>query len=230
MKYIIIGLGNFGSTLAVRLTSMGHEVFGVDFRLEKAEQFKDKVTHTICMDTSKPSSMNSLPIKDADLVVVAIGEDVGPSIITTALLKQYHAQKIVARAINQLHKTVLESIGVQDIVNPEEMAAEIFAKQIEMKGVVESFDLSNDCSILEIEVPQRYLGRAIEDIDFEDRYDLKLIGIKRFEQRKNILGLISQYSTVDHHIDLKHVLNEKDILVMMGEIKNFQKMIGRELR
>lgn len=230
MKYIIIGLGNFGSTLAVRLTSMGHEVFGVDFRLEKAEQFKDKVTHTICMDTSKPSSMNSLPIKDADLVVVAIGEDVGPSIITTALLKQYHAQKIVARAINQLHKTVLESIGVQDIVNPEEMAAEIFAKQIEMKGVVESFDLSNDCSILEIEVPQRYLGRAIEDIDFEDRYDLKLIGIKRFEQRKNILGLISQYSTVDHHIDLKHELNEKDILVMMGEIKNFQKMIGRELR
>lgn len=230
MKYIVIGLGNFGSTLAVRLTSMGHEVFGVDFRLEKAEQYKDNITHTICMDTSKPSSMTSLPIKDADMVVVAIGEDVGPSIITTALLKQFHAKKIVARAINQLHRTVLESIGVESIYNPEEIAAEIFAKQLEMKGVVESFDLSNDCSILEIEVPSRYLGRAIADVDFEELYDLKLIGIKHFEQKKNILGLTSQYSTVDHHIKPEHVLNEKDILVMMGEIKNFQKMIGRELR
>ncbi|MDP5141119.1 MAG: NAD-binding protein, partial [Spirosomaceae bacterium] len=75
MKYIIIGLGNFGSTLATRLTAIGHEVFGVDSRLEIAEQFKDRITHTISMDTSKPASMNSLPIRDADIIVVAIGED-----------------------------------------------------------------------------------------------------------------------------------------------------------
>lgn len=230
MKYIIIGLGNFGSTLATRLTAIGHEVFGVDSRLEIAEQFKDRITHTISMDTSKPASMNSLPIRDADIIVVAIGEDVGASIITTALLKQQNARRIIGRAINPLHKTVLESIGIETIFNPEEIAAEMFAKQMEMRGVVESFDLSEDVSILEIEVPERYLERSIGSIDFEDIYDLKLIAIKRFKESKNIFGMQSQRSTVDYHLQDAYELNEKDILVMMGEIKNFKKMVGRDLR
>lgn len=230
MKYIVFGLGNFGSTLAVRLTGLGHEVFGVDARIEIAEQYKDRITHTISLDSSKPTSMNSLPIKEADIVVVAIGEDVGASILTTALLKQQRAKKIVARAINPLHKTVLSSIGIETIFNPEELAAEMFAKQLEMKGVVESFDLSEDCSILEIEVPERYLGRNIDSIDFNDVYDLKLIALKRFEEKKNILGMISRRSMIEHHLEAEYVLTKNDILVMMGEIKNFQKMIGRDLR
>lgn len=230
MKYIVFGLGNFGSTLAVRLTGLGHEVFGVDARIEIAEQYKDRITHTISLDSSKPTSMNSLPIKDADIVVVAIGEDVGASILTTALLKQQRAKKIVARAINPLHKTVLSSIGIETIFNPEELAAEMFAKQLEMKGVVESFDLSEDCSILEIEVPERYLGRNIGSIDFNDVYDLKLIALKRFEEKKNILGMISRRSMIEHHLEAEYILTKNDILVMMGEIKNFQKMIGRDLR
>lgn len=230
MKYIVFGLGNFGSTLAVRLTGLGHEVFGVDSRIEIAEQYKDRITHTISLDSSKPASMNSLPIKEADFVVVAIGEDVGASILTTALLKQQKAKKIVARAINPLHKTVLSSIGIETIFNPEELAAEMFAKQLEMKGVVESFDLSEDCSILEIEVPERYLGRNIGSIDFNDVYDLKLIALKRFEEKKNILGMISRRSMIEHHLEAEYILTKNDILVMMGEIKNFQKMIGRDLR
>jgi trk system potassium uptake protein len=216
MKYIVFGLGNFGSTLAVRLTGLGHEVFGVDSRIEIAEQYKDRITHTISLDSSKPASMNSLPIKEADIVVVAIGEDVGASILTTALLKQQRAKKIVARAINPLHKTVLSSIGIETIFNPEELAAEMFAKQLEMKGVVESFDLSEDCSILEIEVPERYLGRNIGSIDFNDVYDLKLIALKRFEEKKNILGMISRRSMIEHHLEAEYILTKNDILVMMG--------------
>lgn len=228
MKYIVIGLGNFGSTLATRLTGMGHEVFGVDNRLEIVEQYKDRITHTICLDSSKPSSLNSLPVKDADQVIVAIGEDVGASILTTAMLKQHNARSIIGRAINPLHQTVLESIGIETIFNPEKIAAEQFAKQLEMNNVVESFDLSDDCSILEIEVPKRYLGRTAGNIDFMGTYHLKLIGIKRFMSKKNILGMMSKYSTVSIDLDPEHEFNESDILVLMGEIKNFQKMIGRD--
>ncbi|SOE22414.1 trk system potassium uptake protein TrkA [Spirosomataceae bacterium TFI 002] len=230
MKYIIVGLGNFGSTLAISLTSIGHEVFGVDSSLEKVQQFKDRITHTICADTSKPASLNSLPLKEADIVVVAIGEDVGASILTTALLKQHNAKKIIGRAINPLHQTVLQSIGIETIFNPEEIAAQMFAKQLEMLGVVESFDLSEDCSIIELDVPERYLGSAIQDIDFEEKYNLKLIAIKHFHEKKNILGMVSKKSTVDMHLNPEHFLDERDILVMMGEIKDFQKMIGREIR
>ncbi len=230
MKYIVVGLGNFGSTLAVRLTELGHEVFGVDSRLEVVEQLKDKITHVISLDSSKAKSFGSLPIKEADIVVIAIGEDVGASIITTALMKQYNAKQIIGRSINPIHRTVLESIGIETIFNPEEIAAEMFAKQLEMQGVVESFDLSDNCSIIEIEVPERYLGRTIASVDFESKYDLKLIAIKYFEERKNFLGMKVQKSSVDMHINLDHVLTNIDILVMMGEVKNFEKMIGKDLR
>jgi trk system potassium uptake protein TrkA len=228
MKYIIIGLGNFGSRLATRLTAMGHEVFGVDNSLEKVEQFKDEITHTICLNSSKSDSLNSLPIKDADLVVMAIGEDVGASILTTALLKQHKAKKIIGRAIDPLHHTVLEAIGIETIFNPEQIAAEQFAKQLEMNNVIESFDLSEDCSILEIEVPKRYLGRTVGNIDLKGTYNLKLIGIKRFLTRKNIIGRMSRYTTVDIDLDPDHEFTASDILVLMGDIKNFQKMIGRD--
>ncbi len=66
-----------------------------------------------------------MPIKEADIVVIAIGEDVGASIITTALMKQYKAKQIIGRSINPIHRTVLESIGIETIFNPEEIAAEM---------------------------------------------------------------------------------------------------------
>lgn len=227
MKYIVIGLGNFGSTLAVRLTESGHEVFGIDSRMEIVEQYKDRISHTLCMDMAKPKSLKALPIADADIVVVAIGEDVGASILTTAILKQHQAKRIIGRSINPLHKTVLEAIGLETIFNPEELAAELFAKQLEMKGVIESFDLSPECSILEIEVPDRYLGVEIGTLDFEEKYNLKLIALKRLERRRNLLGLPTTRSTVDTNIQETHVLDSSDILVMMGNFTDLQRMVGK---
>jgi trk system potassium uptake protein TrkA len=209
---------------------MGHEVFGVDSRFEVVDQYKDKITHTISVDSTKAKSYNSLPIKDIDVVIIAIGEDVGASIITTALMKQHNAKQIIGRAINPVHRTVLESIGIETIFNPEEIAAEMFAKQLEMRGVVESFDIADNCSIIEIEVPERYLGRQISSINFDQKYDLKLIAIKRFEERKNFLGMKSIKSVVEIHLDENHILSEQDILVMMGELKNFENMLGKDLR
>lgn len=230
MKYIVVGLGNFGSTLAIRLTTMGHEVFGVDSRFEVVDQLKNKVTHVISLDTSKTSSYGSLPIKEVDIVVIAIGEDVGASIITTALMKQFHAKQIIGRAINPVHRTVLESIGIETIFNPEELAAEMFAKQLEMKGIVESFDLSDNCSIIELQVPERYIGRELSTVDFEQKYDLQLIAIKHFEEKKNFLGMKTQKASVDTKLKADHVFTSADILVMMGELRNFESMIGKDIR
>lgn len=230
MKYIVVGLGNFGSTLAIRLTTMGHEVFGVDSRFEVVDQLKNKVTHVISLDTSKATSYGSLPIKEVDIVVIAIGEDVGASIITTALMKQFNAKQIIGRAINPVHRTVLESIGIETIFNPEELAAEMFAKQLEMKGIVESFDLSDNCSIIELQVPERYIGRELSTVDFEQKYDLQLIAIKHFEEKKNFLGMKTQKAWVNTKLKADHVFSNEDILVMMGELRNFESMIGKDIR
>lgn len=230
MKYIVVGLGNFGSTLAVRLTEMGHEVFGVDSRFEVVEQHKNVISHVISLDTSKASAYGSLPIRDSDAVVVAIGEDVGASIVTTALMKQHNAKQIISRSINPVHLAVLESMGIEIIINPEQIAANMFAKQMEMKGVIESFDLADNCSILEIQVPDRYLGKRLGDVNFVEIFDLKLLAIKYFEEKKNFLGMRSRKSAVNMNLDPEHIFTKRDILVMMGELKNFENMIGKGIR
>lgn len=73
MKYLIVGLGNFGASLAEKLTSQGNEVIGIDTRMNKVDSLKEKVTHTICMDATDEFTVSGLPLKDTDVVVVAIG-------------------------------------------------------------------------------------------------------------------------------------------------------------
>lgn len=230
MKYIIVGLGNFGSTLAVNLTEMGHEVFGVDARFDVIEKHKDKISHVVALDTSQALAYTSMPIKDADAVVIAIGEDVGANIVTTALMKQHQAKQIISRSINPVHLAVLESMGIETIFNPEEIAANLFAKQLEMKGVLDSFELADNCSILEIKVPDRYLGKKVKDVDFETIYGIRLLALKFFEEKRNFLGMRTNKSTVKMSFSEDHIYTKRDILVMMGELKNFEDMAGVRIR
>jgi trk system potassium uptake protein len=96
MKFIIIGLGNFGSTLAEKLTNMHHEVIGVDNQMEKVEAIKDKISLAVCLNSKDPESLTTLPLKNSDAVLVCIGEDEGASLITSA-----HLKKLKVAPVNQ---------------------------------------------------------------------------------------------------------------------------------
>src|SRR5690606_20981745 len=99
MKYIIVGMGNFGSYLAKRLTDLGHEVVGVDNSESKIDQIKEHVTYAMVLDATDQHAVNTLPIKDVDIIIIAIGEDVGASILATAIFKQLKTKRIIGRAI-----------------------------------------------------------------------------------------------------------------------------------
>lgn len=153
MKYIIIGLGNFGASLAQKLTSLGHEVIGVDNQMSKVEALKEKITHTICLDTTDEQAVGHLPLKECDVVMVCIGEDEGANILTTALMKQSEVKRLISRAVSPLHQTILEAMQVDEIVHPEEETAERWAKKLNIKGVVDSFELTGEFSIIEADIP-----------------------------------------------------------------------------
>ena len=118
MKCIIIGLGNFGMALAQRLTAMGYEVIGVDKDIDKVNAYKDSIKNTICLNLNNEQAARNLPLKDADLNIVSLGKDAGASILTVAILKQNGAKRIIVRAISTLHKTVLEAMGITEIMLP----------------------------------------------------------------------------------------------------------------
>ncbi len=143
-KYIIIGLGSFGASLAEKLTQEGNEVIGVDASMAKVDAMKDKLSHVIRLDATDQITVSGLPIAQTDVVIVAIGEDQGANIMATAIMKNLKAKRLISRAISRLHEGVLQAIGVDEIVHPEEETAERWAKKLCLKGLVDSFELAGE--------------------------------------------------------------------------------------
>lgn len=222
MKYIIIGLGNYGSALAERLTSMGHEVIGVDSNTHRIEELKSKITSTICMDINEVHMLKVLPLKDADAVIVAIGENVGASILVSAELKQLKVNKLISRAISTLHTTVLEAIGVDEVITPEKDSAEDFALQLDVRGYKDSYAISNQYRILSMMVPGVIVGQAVGELSLVDKFNIKLVTIIRKEYSTNFLGAKSVVEKVIHPIGLGTVIEKEDTLVLFGDVSNIQ--------
>jgi trk system potassium uptake protein len=225
MLYIIIGMGNYGSSLAKKLTTLGYEVIGVDNDMKKINMVKDHITHAIMMDTTDISALKSLPIKDAEAVIVGIGEDFGASIMSTAILKQLGAKKIIGRAISPLHQTVLESIQVHSIVHPEEESAERMATRLEMKGVIDSFNISEEYKIVEVTVPDRLTGMSIQEIDFRNRYNVNIVTTLKSYSVKNIFGATQKKYKVAGVLSADSILEQGDILVVFGAEKDIEKLM-----
>lgn len=226
MKYIIVGMGNFGSYLARRLTDLGHEVVGVDTSEVKIDQVKDHITHAVALDATDLHAVNNLPMKDCDVVVIAIGEDVGASIMTTAIFKQVKVKRIIGRAINALHETVLRAIGIDEIIHPEEETAERLAKRLELKGVLDSLEISEDYNIVEVKVPSRYIGMTVGDAKIRSEFSLNILTTIRETQRTNMLGIKLPKRDVVGVISADYVFEEEDILLLFGKIKNIQEFLN----
>jgi trk system potassium uptake protein len=231
MKYIIVGLGNFGASLAIKLTEQGNEVIGIDTSLAKVDAYKEKISHTICMNSTDEFTVSGLPLKDTDIVIVAIGEDQGANVMTTALFKNLEVKRLISRAINPLHEKVLMAIGVDEIVHPEEETAERWAKKLCLANVVDSFELGDDYSILEVVVPEEYVGKTIGEIGFRPNFNLLVLtSIKKIEA-KSFLGIKTQPKTKVQGVaspDL--MLAAGDILVLYGANKDLQLFLKQKIK
>lgn len=226
MKYIIFGLGNFGSSLGQKLTEAGNEVIGVDNDMDKVDALKESISHTVCMNSTDQFTVSGLPLKDTDVVIVAIGEDQGANVMTTAVLKNLKVKRLISRAITPLHETVLEAIGVDEVVHPEEETAERWAKKLTLKGVVESFELSSQYSIVEVNVPKRYAGKTLAEVGFRRRYNVVVLTTIKKEEKKNLLGVNRDVNTVQGVASPKTVLEEDDIMVIYGDNKDIKGLLS----
>ena len=114
-------------------------------------------------------------LKDADVVIVAIGEDFGASIMVTALFKQLKVKRLISRSINKVHETVINAIGVDEIIHPEEDSAERMAKKLQMKDVLDSLDVSEDYNIIEVTAPAKYVGSTIAETQIRQNYNIIMV-------------------------------------------------------
>lgn len=228
MKIIVIGLGNFGSTLAMRLTQMGHEVIGVDKDMGKVQMIKDDITHSMCLDSTDIHSVGALPLRDTDVVVVSIGEDVGASIITTALMKQLKVKRLISRAISPLHETVLEAMDIEEIMHPEQETAIRLAKKLNLHGYVDSFEVTSDHNVVEITAPASYVGKKLIELNLTSKYNVLVLTTVKIKSGINLLGMKNKKREVNDVATSDTKIYEGDILLIYGAVNDIRRMLKDE--
>lgn len=127
MKYLVIGLGSFGRTLAEELTDKGHDVIGIDHKVQRVEEVKDRIALSYVLDSTEKTSLKALPLRDVDGIIVAIGQSMDASLRTVAALKELTRVKIYARAIDETHQSILSAMEIRQVFIPEYYAARHFA-------------------------------------------------------------------------------------------------------
>ena len=137
MKCLIIGLGNFGRTLAVELSDNGHDVIGIDKSEHCVDMVKDRISVSYIMDATEGLSLKSLPLNEIDCVIVAIGQSMDSSLRTVAALKELSVKNIYARALDDTHMSILKAMDIKKIYIPESYAAKIYAQKIFDKNATE---------------------------------------------------------------------------------------------
>lgn len=228
MKYLIVGLGSFGASLAEKLTAEGNEVIGVDSSMNKVEALKEKITHTICLDATDEYTFKGLPLGDTDVAIVAIGENQSANIMVTALLKNLNVKRLISRSINSLHENVIRAIGVDEIVHPEEETAERLAKKLCLEGVVDSFELTTVDSVVEVNVPSRYIGKMLGQINIQSNYRLLVITVLRPIQVKSIFGKQQIVKKAQGICGPDLILESGDLIVLYGNNKDITKFISEQ--
>ena len=225
MKFIVFGLGNYGSSLGRKLVDLGHEVFGVDSSSERVDKMKNRITYTVAMDATNRDAIQELPLKEADAVVIAIGENEGTIILLAALLKQIGVKKIVCRVSSPLQKAILESMGLTEFVYPESDSAERNAYMLDFRQVLDSHRVCEHFHIAEVLLPGHFVGAKVSDIEFEKKYDIQLVSVKRVIEDRNIIGVMRKKRKTLGRVGGDLVLNSGDTLILFGESKKLAEFL-----
>lgn len=227
MRYLIIGLGIYGSNLAIDLTNQGHEVIGADSNPTLVESIKDLISTAYVVDATDQAALQALPLKGVDMVIVAIGENFGASVRIVALLKEMEIAHIYARAVDPLHQAILETFQIDRILTPEQRAAADLTAEMALGSNVTSMCLDANHSILRFAAPQSLQGVAYSSLH-EHLGGMTLIGATRAESRKNILGL-SHPEQMMLQLDSEndYSVEPGDTLICLGSTAQIHKLLSQ---
>lgn len=183
-QFAVIGLGRFGRAVCTTLNSLGYEVLAADSDERCVSQaLTDQIAaHAVQLDTTQPTALKESGITEFDTVIVAIGNYVEESIITTLNLKEAGVKHVVAKASSEIHGKLLDRVGADHVVFPEhEMGCEL-ARSLTTPGILDRFEIDPDHSIAEVIVPQAFDQKTIIDLDLRNRYELTVLAVSQDQQ------------------------------------------------
>lgn len=183
-QFAVIGLGRFGRAVCTSLHKMGYEVLGTDIDEKLVSQVLAQrvASHAIQLDSTEPESLKEAGIFEVDTVIVAIGNYLQESIITTLNVKEAGVEYVVAKASSEIHGKVLKRVGADRVVFPEYEAGCTLASTLTQPGLLERFQLDTENSIVEILTPEEFHNQTLAQLDLRKRYGVNVLAISNGER------------------------------------------------
>lgn len=178
-QYAVIGLGRFGQSVALTLSSLGHDVLAIDSNEQLVQEVADDVTHAVQVDARDEAALKQLGIRNFDVVVVAISQDIESSILITVTLKDLGVNTVVAKAQNALHGKVLEKVGADKIVFPEKDMGVRLAHNLVSPNILDFIVLHPDYSIMEVVAPRSFVNKTLGQLNLRAKHNLSVLAIKK---------------------------------------------------
>ncbi len=208
-RVAVIGLGRFGSSLALELVERGTEVLALDTRPHLVQQFADQVTHAAVADSTDPEVLRQLDVPDFGRAVVAIGDDLEASILTASVLADFDITHIWAKAVSRQHGRILERVGATRVVLPEHDMGERVAHLVTGR-MLDYIEFEDDYALVKTHAPAMARNQPLGQSKVRSKYGVTVVGIKR-------PGEGFTYATQDT------ILDHGDILIAAGRAHDVER-------
>ncbi|MFH0813047.1 MAG: TrkA family potassium uptake protein [Pseudomonadota bacterium] len=212
-RVVVIGIGIFGLNVVKELSKRGVEVIAIDKKKEAVQQIKDFATKAILADGTDKGVMDSIGLREDDVVIVSFGEDLAASTLITLHLRQLKIKEIIVKAPNEEHKQILEKVGATEVIIPEKEMALKVVKSLVTPNVLDYIPVSNDYMIFELAAPNSFIGKTIGELQLRSKYHMEVIAIRDI--------LTDKFHMVPK---ADFVLKDSDLLVVISKEEDIQKL------
>jgi trk system potassium uptake protein len=219
MKIGVVGLGSFGSHLVRELAELGVEVLAVDSDEACVDAVKNDAAFAAVLDVTDREALERLPLKELDAVIVTIGDNFRSAMLVTAHLLHLKPRRLVCRAGSPTHGQLLRALGIEELIEPEAVAAAQVAMSLAFRGVRGSYELAEGYSILQVTAPAWVVGRTLGDLDLRQEYQVNLVTVKRHDggsSKDAVVGVLGP----------EFIFIEGDVLVLFGAEERLRKFIA----
>jgi len=217
-RFVVIGLGSFGSALARKLKENGIRVTGIDSDTDKVEDCQSFLFEAIIGDATDRETLASLYLDRADSVLISMGEDITRSLLATLHAKELGAKRIIVKGVSREHGKLLKSLGVERVVFPEIEIAEQLADRLTWPSIIDFLPIDSDYSFVEVAMPQSLIGKLLMESDLRRQFGLWVVGVKDIMTGKLIMFPDGEFR-----------FNEDQMLLMVGkedDLKKFRNTLG----
>ncbi|HOX58224.1 MAG TPA: TrkA family potassium uptake protein [Candidatus Paceibacterota bacterium] len=219
----VIGLGDFGRAAAIGLARAGAEVIAVDRNMDRLKLVQDEVALAVRMDATHRDALEAQGLAKADVLIAAIGQNFEAQVLVVVHAKRLGVKRVVARAVTEEHRRVLEAVGADEVFNPEEQAAHSMAQRLTISNIRNYFELADGFSVVEVKAPPEVVGRALRDLDLRQRFRVNLLAIKRMGPGPKGTQPITEFKAVPMPED---IIQADDILALSGSVLDLARFVG----